>query len=268
MNDSVSCQQVAMGDKRPAPPLPLENKLLKSLSASVAASSGRRDADGSRPPPPPAHPGGPFVRPPHLQNTLLAQLSARASALTSTRSSLPLRSSVLAKYETEHRPLPPPPPAAAPAPVRCPAAQPVPLLKCDELESSMGFLEDYEDDEDDIRSDEEDISYAISCDAPGRGRGLLRKLKTTAFAQQQQSVSFRGPKSRKMMQPMRGMIRGLGGGFGSSLFGAESWAEPEPQYDFKGVSLGSEFDDRPTWTSPEQSERPELERARAAKVRR
>ncbi|XP_043199148.1 telomerase protein component 1-like [Amphibalanus amphitrite] len=213
-----------MADKRPPPPLPLENKLLKTLSASVAASAGRRaGSDGSRP-------AASDLRPPPLENRLLAQLSLRSSALTGGASSaLPLRSSVLAKYEAEHRPPPPPPPHG------------LGVMMC-QAEMARDSVACEEEDDDDM------------------GMALFDDCESVSFSSR--SVDPIMYKSRSRARPRLARMeprRFPGAGNGAS------WAQPEPQYDFKGVQLG-EYDDRPTWTTPGQAERPDQELLRTTKL--
>ncbi|KAF0289748.1 Telomerase protein component 1 [Amphibalanus amphitrite] len=210
-----------MADKRPPPPLPLENKLLKTLSASVAASAGRRTgSDGSRP-------AASDLRPPPLENRLLAQLSLRSSALTGGASSaLPLRSSVLAKYEAEHRP--PPPPGLG-------------VMMC-QAEMARDSVACEEEDDDDMAMALFDGCESVSFSS--------RSVDPTMFKSRRRA----GPRLARM-EPLR--FPGAGNG--------TSWAQPEPQYDFKGVQLG-EYDDRPTWTTPGQTERPDQELLRTTKL--
>ena len=245
-----------MGDKRPAPPLPLENKLLKTLSASVAASAGRRGDAPCRP-----SAGGAGVRPPRLENTLLARLSLRTPALSGGTSALPLRSSVLARYEAEHHPPPPEmlrPRAAAPPQMEYDGIENLRerslVVRRGELERLAATSSDSEEEEDD------DMGFGLFDVEPAS----MNMSIPGAFGSRSMPRSRSRPRALESRKKRRGVAFG---GFGSNTFGfGGSWAEPEPQYDFKDVPLGSEFDDRPTWTSPEQTERPELEHARSAKV--
>ena len=199
-----------MADKRPAPPLPLENKLLKTLSACSVAGpgAGRRASHG---PPAGLHAPHGLRAPAQLENRLLARLSLRSAALTSRAgSALPLRSSVLAKYEAEQRPEPPPPPPPEPVMVLtsyCEAplaaamcAQAFGEERCDNISMECYDVSD------------EDCAMGLfdACEsADPRAMSASRKMKKKAPA--------------RMAPLMSRSLRSFGGASGSV-----SWALPAP----------------------------------------